>query len=228
MSIADELLLRNSDLVRNAAIRLPVCLCVDASYSMHNGHRMQQVNAGVRRFIQEIGLNPYAVDSVELCIISFGGERARVEQEFALVRSMQYRDIVPSGKTPMGQALTLAMDKLAERNELYEHHGISAYHPWLIIISDGEATDDLAPAVARLLEMEKKREVKVLCVGIGDEANDLARCKADGEVIQLKDLVLDNFFAWLSKSMSEQSVQSPTMDLEIPGYDQLQQLDKRR
>ena len=66
----------------------------------------------------------------------------------------------------------------------------------------------------------------MLCIGIGDEANDLAGFKLDGEVIHLKDFALENFFSWLSKSMSKQSTQSPVLDADIPELKDLQTLKK--
>ena len=226
MTILEEMRLRNQDLVSNASTRLPVCICVDASYSMRFDRRMRQANEGIRRFIREITADNYAVDSVELCIVSFGGNAAHVEQEFQLAGKIAYQDIQPGGKTPLGQAVMLALDKIEERQKLYEDHGITTYKPWLILISDGAATDSTREAEDRTISLQKDRRIKVLCIGIGDEANDLAGFKLDGEVIHLKDFALENFFSWLSKSMSKHSTQSPVLDADIPELKNLQTLKK--
>ena len=226
MTLLEQMRLENEDLVSNAATRLPVCICVDASYSMRFDRRIHQANNGIRRFIKEIADDIYAVDSVELCIISFGGSEARVEQEFQPARKVAYQDIEASGKTPLGQAVGLALDKIEERQRIYEGHGITTYKPWLILISDGVATDTFQTAANRAILLQKKNQVKILCIGIGDEANDLANFKLGGEVIQLKDFALDNFFSWLSKSMSRQSKESPSLDVDIPGIGDLSNLKK--
>lgn len=226
MTILDELRLKNEDLISNASTRLPVCICVDASYSMRFDRRMQQANAGIRRFIKEINSDDYAADSVELCIISFGGNDARIEQDFCLTSKIKYRNIEPSGKTPLGAAVMTALDKIEERQKLYENHGITTYKPWLILISDGASSDDIRKATSRILHLQREREIKVLCIGIGEESNNLAEFKIDGEVIQLKNFALENFFSWLSKSMSKQSTQAPSIDAEIPDLTSLEKLKK--
>lgn len=226
MKVLENLLLENEDLVSNAATRLPICICVDASYSMRTGRRMQQANEGIRHFIKEINEDTYAADSVELCIISFGGSEAKVEQKFCLARKVDYRDIVASGTTPLGQAVILALDKIEERKKRYEDHGITTYKPWLILIGDGEATDVYQKAADRLLSLQKKNQIKVLCIGIGEDANNLANFKLGGEVVNLKDFALEDFFSWLSKSMSKQSREQPSLEADIPGMSDLWSLKR--
>ena len=227
MTILEEMRLKNEDLVSNASTRLPVCICVDASYSMRFEQRMQQANAGIRRFIKEISENNYAADSVELCIISFGGNEARVEQDFQLASKIVFQDIQPSGKTPLGAAVMTALDKIESRQKLYEDHGITRYKPWLIIIGDGAASDDIRRAVSRILLLQSERSIKVLCIGLGEEDNNLAEFKLDGTVIQLENFALENFFSWLSKSMDKQSKQTPSADAEIPELSQLDRFRKK-
>lgn len=212
MGILDQLRLKQEDLVSNASPRLPVCICVDASYSMRFDQRMKQVNDGLRSFIDEIKQDDYAMDSVELCIISCGGSAARVEQDFQLARKTVYKDIQADGRTPLGEATMLAIERIEERVKLYETHGISSYKPWLFLLSDGAATDAFQMAAEKICYLQKEGVLKVHCVAIGEESNDLAAFHADGEVWRLKDFKLGDFFSWISKSMSQQSRQSPNMD----------------
>ena len=224
MTILEKMHLDNEDLVSNASTRLPVCICVDASYSMKFKRRIQQANSGIRRFIKEINENDYAADSVELCIVSFGGSEARVEQKFQLARKINFQDIEPSGNTPLGEAVMTALDEIEKRQKLYENHGITTYKPWLIIIGDGASTDDIRKAVSRVIRLQKTNSIKVLCIGIGDETNNLADFKLDGSVIHLDNFALENFFSWLSKSMAKQSKQTPSEDSEIPELTLLENL----
>lgn len=227
MTTLEQMRLNNEDLVSNAATRLPVCICVDASYSMRFQRRMQQANAGIRRFIKEISDDDYAADSVELSIVSFGGNEARVEQKFQLASKITYQDIEPNGNTPLGAAVQIALDLIESRLKQYENHGITRYKPWLIIIGDGAASDDIRKAVSRIIDLQKERRIKVLCIGLGDEANNLSELKLDGKVIQLKNFALENFFSWLSKSMDEQSRESPSLDSEIPELSKLETFRKK-
>ena len=208
--------LQDIDLTENTACRLPVCICVDASYSMRRENRMEQVNEGLREFVRSISANPCACDSVEMCIISFGDDEARVVSPFQSTKKMQFKDIVPSGKTPIGKAVAAALTELRKRQELYRERGISSYHPWLILLSDGEGTDDFKAAAQELVRLQRQGRVKVLCVGIGDEQNDLKYFHQDGEVVQLDKFQLGDFFLWISKSMSSMSTQAPEENLELP------------
>ena len=213
-----RLRLQDMDLTENTACRLPVCVCVDASYSMRRENRMIQVNEGLREFIRSISANPCACDSVEMCIVSFGDNDARVVAPFQSTTKLHFDDIVPSGKTPIGKAVTASIEELRKRQQLYKERGISSYHPWLILISDGEGTDDFRAAARELIQLQQQKRVKVLCIGIGDEQNDLRHFQLNGDVIQLEKFQLGNFFTWISKSMSSMSTQSPEEDLELPGF----------
>lgn len=224
MGKMEELLLEEQDLVRNAANRLPVCICVDASLSMLDDRRMAQANEGIRSFIEAIKGDYGAVDSVELCIISFGGAQARVEVPFSPTPKIHFADLRPSGQTPLGHAVAYALDQIRERQALYSEYGITVYRPWLILISDGEATDDISAAVAEVLRLQAEKRLKVLCIGLGNKANSLGKFHSNGEVVQLRDFQLTNFFSWLSSSMSKLSVASPFEELEIPDRYQLERM----
>lgn len=227
MSRLEQMRLASADLAQNPAPRLAVCICVDASYSMRKDSRIHQVNQGIRRFIQEIAADQYAVDSIELCVISFGADSAKVVHSFAPVTKIDYQDIIASGQTPMGQAVAFALEELQTRKNNYDHYGITTYKPWLILLSDGESTDDIRRSSKHALQMQKEDLLKVLCIGLGTEANDLADFQIDRQVIQLKDFALDHFFAWLSKSMSMQSKESPSFDFGIPNSDGLTSLIRK-
>ncbi len=218
-TIIEKRRLEQKDLINNPAPRLPLCLCVDTSYTMLLNSRIKQVNDGIRKFIKDIHDDFYAVDMVELCIISFGGHQAHIQQEFSTVNSIQYSDLKADGQTPIGSAVMLALDTIEKRKALYDAHGITAYKPWIIIISDGAATDDFSQASKRLLALQRSNKIKVTCVGIGDENNDLANFEMNKKVSQLKDFQLGRVFSWLSKSMSLTSEQSHVESYEAPAFD---------
>ena len=146
MSYLSKLILADQQLVKNAASRVPICLCVDASYSMLLEQRIQKVNEGIRTAIQSFRENDIVADAIDLCVISFGGESAKIEIPFQTAAQVEYHDIIASGQTPMGQAVALALKAIDERLEQYKDYGVTKFKPWLILISDGEATDDISVA----------------------------------------------------------------------------------
>jgi len=52
--------------------------------------------------------------------------------------------------TPMGKAIQTGIGLLQERRELYKQLGIPYYRPWLILLTDGEPTDDVTRAAAAI------------------------------------------------------------------------------
>lgn len=191
------------DIANNTTTRLPLMLCIDASFSMIK--RIKSINEGIRVLLKELTEDIYAVDSVEICIVAFGGSGAQVITPFALTKKVQYSDIRPSGATPLGEAVTYALDRLDERLETYGELGIEHYKPWMIIISDGEATDDYKQAAQRTRALEEQNALKVFPISMGDEKTNIAEFSIDKKIYRLEDLKVEEFFAWLSKSMSKQS-----------------------
>lgn len=71
-----------TELANNPESRTPIIVCVDCSYSMLQNGRLYKMMEGLERFRRELENDPIAADSVELCIVSYGGTSARVECDF--------------------------------------------------------------------------------------------------------------------------------------------------
>ena len=63
MSRFDEMRLEYSQIAKNKAIRLVICLCVDASASMMKENRMQTVNREIGAFLQKMYHNKADFDA---------------------------------------------------------------------------------------------------------------------------------------------------------------------
>ena len=173
------------------------------------------MNDSVRKFIEDSKEDEYAVDAIDLCIVTFGG-KAEIVQPFANVSKIVYRDLVPNGDTPLGEAVRLSMEAIAERRNQYSAHGITSYKPWLIIMSDGVATDNTTSVSANVRNAIKERTVKVKCIDMSsDKKNSLAGFTLDGEVSVLTDFQIDNFFEMLSRSAAGLSTAVPGLDDDI-------------
>ena len=205
--------LSSADLIQNSANRVPVCLCVDASYSMLQDKRMEHVNNGIRQFIHSSARDAYVCDSIDLCIITFSGRGVRVEQEFANVKKIDghYDDIQPNGGTPLGKAVRFALDKIIRQRDSYEAYGITSYRPWLIIMSDGASDDDVTVIAQEVRQMLQNRQIKVKCIGMGAESDfrDLAAFTLNGQVDNCGALEIENFFEFLSRSAAGLSKAQP-------------------
>ena len=65
-----------TELANNPESRTPIIVCVDCSYSMLQNGRLYKMMEGLERFRRELENDPIAADSVELCIVSYGGTSA--------------------------------------------------------------------------------------------------------------------------------------------------------
>lgn len=226
MSKFDEMRLEYSQIAKNKAIRLVICLCVDASASMMKENRMQTVNREIGAFLQKMYEGATSRDAVEVCVISFG-DQTKVMCDFGPMSEAirANREIRATGaRTELGDGVMTALDCLDKRLALLSELGASYYKPWLILISDGEATDtarckEAGREVRRRLQ---ERKLKVKCLSLCDAENrgavrTLREFTLDNQVDQVDSLEMAEFFEMLSRSVtraSGQSIQTGEFELD--------------
>ena len=204
--------LRLNDLITNTSNRLLICMCIDTSYSMLQENRIDHVNKAVRDdLIEQCKNNIYAADSVEVCIVTFGG-KARVVQNFANVKDVKFKDLEVDGDTPLGEAVMLAMNLIKERQAQFDDFGISGFKPWLIIMSDGAATDDISFAKARVKEAVERNELKIMCIDMSNGGEtSLSEFTPNGG-LPIDALKIEDFFSMLSRAAASMSTAAPGED----------------
>jgi uncharacterized protein YegL len=221
-----DLVLRKQELIDNPTPRCPVCLVLDISPSMSgdtaigaatrqmNPRPIDELNAGVHQFFNEVKTDAVARHSVEVGIVTFAGE-ARLALDFAsLDRAAPPRlDIDSSiGGTSIGQGVQLAMDALEARKAEYKDTGVDYYQPWLVLMTDGQPTDETHHDVApRVQELASRRKLHVFAIGIGTGAdmNTLAMFSPLNQPLRLRGLEFGKFFSWLSASAVRTSQSTP-------------------
>ncbi|PSB27089.1 vWA domain-containing protein [Chlorogloea sp. CCALA 695] len=192
------------DLIDNPTPRCPCMLVLDVSGSM-DGEPIKELNEGVNQFIQAVMQDDFASYAVDIGIITFGGKA----QEIVPIKSVQQVDVSTlsaTGSTPMGEAVNKAIQVLEKRKQEYKNSGVSYYQPWLVLMSDGEPTDNYKVAATKLRQLAETRKMLVIAVGIGDSCNfsKLSEfCPSDNPPRQLTGLKFQEFFKWLSQSVGE-------------------------
>jgi uncharacterized protein YegL len=144
-----------------------------------------------------------AAKRVEVAVVTFGP--VRVAQPFVTADVFVAPSLSAEGKTPMGEAITRAIRLIQERKRAYRANGISFYRPWILMISDGEPTDDITAAVASIKSGEAKKAFMFYAVGVDNaDLGTLAKVSVR-QPLRLKGLSFDKLFVWLSDSLSSVS-----------------------
>ena len=101
------------ELVNNQQQRLPCVLVLDASYSMQ-GSRIEQLNAGLKIFEEQVKGDETASERVQIMVIRCGGS-VSIEHDWVDAESFDAPKLEADGGTPLGIAVELAAAKIEER-----------------------------------------------------------------------------------------------------------------
>lgn len=190
----------------NPEPRCPCVLVLDTSVSM-SGRPITELNSGVMAFKRELMQDHLAAKRVEIAMITFGP--VTVESDFHTVPNFMPRHLDTTGDTPMGEAISLAVDMVANRKAEYKQHGVSYYKPWIILITDGAPTDDYARAARKIKDGEAGNSFAFFAIGVEGANMDTLKEISVRSPLKLKGLMFREFFMWLSASMKMVSSKSP-------------------
>jgi uncharacterized protein YegL len=196
----------------NPEPRCPCILLLDRSGSME-GEPIEQLNAGLEHFREELTADTLAGKRVETAIVTFGPPN--VEVPFHTVEHFVPPALSAQGDTPLGAAVTLALDLLEARKAEYRANGIAFYRPWVFLLTDGEPTDDWRAAAARIAEGEANKKFAFFAVGIEGANMDVLRQISVRMPLGLQGLKFRELFQWLSNSMRSVSQSTPGTEVKL-------------
>lgn len=206
------------DLADNPTKRVPVCLCLDVSSSM-DGEAIEQLNEGVKLFYEAINDDVVAKQSADVCIVTFSDDATNV-QDFESIADESAPRFSAGGWTNMGAGVNLAMDLLDERKKEYQDNGVEYFQPWLVLITDGEPTDDYKNAARRTSDLANNKKLTIFPIGVeGADMQCLAEFSPRRKPIMLKGLNFKEFFQWLSQSVAITSHSKPGEAVKLPDTD---------
>lgn len=208
-----------SDLIENPSPRCACLLVLDTSSSM-SGEPINELNEGIRVFINELQKDEVAAFSVELGIIEFGAH-VREVLPFTTVAGLDgIPSLKASGATPMGGAVELALQKLEQRKETYKRTGVAYYQPWMVLISDGAPNDSWTQAAGHARALASARKLVSLPIGVAGADLAVLGQFSNKPAVPLSGLKFNEFFVWLSASMSQVSASnSTTSGVALPAMD---------
>lgn len=195
------------ELVNNQQQRLPCVLVLDASYSMQ-GARIEQLNAGLKVFEEQVKADETACERVQIMVIRCGGD-VSVVQDWTDAESFDAPKLEADGGTPLGIAVELAAAKIEERKADYRNAGVNYLKPWVFIISDGEPNDDNWEAKADLFKQaEVDGKFTTFAVGVEDADLGCLNRFSQRDSMMLRGIEFTQLFIWLSKSVRVASKRS--------------------
>lgn len=184
--------------------RLPVYILLDTSGSMR-GEPINSVNVGLQAMLSALRQDPYALESVHLCIITFDIE-AREYLPLTQLDQVQLREItVPgSGATFTGAALELLI-KLVDRDVKKSTPDTKGdWRPLLFVMTDGKPADIHAFREA-IPEVKRRNFGSILACAAGPKAIQEFLLELTDRVVTLDTMdsaAFAGFFKWVSASVA--------------------------
>lgn len=187
---------------------LPVVFCLDVSGSMTG--RIQELQNGLRQFIEDVKNDEVAKRTAQGAVITFGTS-VDVIQKFAPVTDWQIPILKAEGSTDLIGAVKTALQMLEDKKQNYKKEGCTYYQPWLVILSDGgqypenpSGLDNIASEVSNLARNNK---LVPFSIGVGNEVfwDDMKKFSKDQNMaLELKNThSFREFFLFFSASASE-------------------------
>lgn len=202
--------------------RLPVYFLIDVSESMV-GEPIEQVQKGMRQIIQELRMDPYALETVYVSVIAFAGKALSLSPLTELFKF--YPPIFPiGGGTSLGTALEFLMDdfeKSVQKTTLEEK---GDWKPIVFLFTDGTPTDDPTKAFEKW-NTKYRKSCNLVAISIGNNVDTRVLGRITDNVLRLKDTDENSFkafFKWITASIKTSSVsvtESASDDLKLPSID---------
>lgn len=198
-------------LIDNSDERAPLVLVLDCSGSMQDDNKIGLLNEGLKTLETELKNDPIAARCGRVLVISFGGDN-NVELMGDWTDAMDFTppELRAGGMTPLGAAMRCALDEVESQKNQMRSAGVSYKRPIVMLLSDGEPTDEWQQVAADCKSMESAHKVNIMSIGIGNQANkDILGAFSNKGALNLSGLKFKELFIWLSRSIQAVS-RAPT------------------
>ena len=147
----------------------PVMLVLDTSHSMW-GKGLTDMKNSLIAFYNTLDAISFSGSQIDIAAVSMGDRLGMLEDFTPFADSMLPQvSIRPKGYTPMAAALMLALEKLQVQVDMYEQEHISYVTPQLIILSDGDSSDDITDIAADIRKLIADGKLFVRTIAMGEK-----------------------------------------------------------
>jgi len=147
---------------------LPVIILADASGSMAENGKIEALNASLKEMVETFSKESRLRAEIQVGVVTFGG-KAQLHLPLVAAQSItDFAALKAEGVTPMGAAFDLVRSLLEDRDRIPSR----AYRPVLILLSDGQPTDEWEGPFTALRESERAQKATRLAMAIGSDADE--------------------------------------------------------
>ncbi len=207
------------DFPYNPEPQLPCVLLLDTSGSM-DGTRIDELNAGLWTFKQQLMQDPVARKRVYVALVTFNNRVEVIEQfsprlgmavQFIPIAEFEPPMLKAAGQTFMAKGIKTALDLLQSHKRSLREQEWDYYRPCVFMITDGfpegEENSLVTEAGARVRAEEAAKRVLFYAVGVGGADLAQVRPLCAREPVDLKGRDFGEAIAFLSRSISTLSQQ---------------------
>jgi len=186
--------------------RLPIYFLVDVSESMV-GMPIEQVQEGMRTIIQNLRVDPYALETVFVSIIAFAG-KAKVLSPLTELYKFYPPTFPIGGGTSLGAGLEALMNDLDASIQKTTLEQKGDWKPIIFLFTDGNPTDNYQATFHRWNEKYRKH-CSLIAVSLGDNVNTQIFAQITNDILLLKNTDPESFckfFKWVTASIKTTSI----------------------
>ncbi len=183
--------------------RLPVYLLIDTSGSM-KGEPIESVKVGLEAMIASLRQDPFALESVNISIITFDSAVSQIlpltELESLILPNITTPE---SGPTHLGAALELLCSVVDKEIMLSTTERKGDWMPLLFIMTDGKPSD-IQLYNNMVLEVQKRNFASIIACAAGMKSKVEPLLKLTNNVVSLDtadSTTFKQFFKWVSDSI---------------------------
>jgi uncharacterized protein YegL len=167
--------LKLKSFISQKARPLPVILLADVSGSMSVDGKIDTLNRAVKEMFDSFKREDDIRAEIYVAVITFGGKKSgnalvddvKIHSPFTEVNSLEWQEMSAEGMTPMGGAFSLLTCIIEDRSIIPSR----AYTPTVILVSDGQPTDNWQAGLSELTNSERAKKAFRFAMAIGDDAN---------------------------------------------------------